>query len=76
MRHLSEWLERNLYFVDTSKVEESNSDLWPCLVAWHQEICLASSVEAIQLWNSNINQRFNRFQLLQTYQMQTLYIYF
>lgn len=71
MRHLIEWLERNLGFVDTPKVGESNSD-WFCLVAWHQEVCLASYVEATQLWYSNINQRFNRFRLLQTYQIQTL----
>lgn len=75
MRHLTEWLERNLCFADISKAGESNSD-WPCLVAWHQELHLARSAEAIQLWYSNINQRFKRFQLLQTYQMQTLQIYF
>lgn len=60
MRHLTEWLKRHWCFIDTSKAGESNSD-WPDLVAWGQEICLASSVEAIQLWYSNINQRFNRF---------------
>lgn len=59
MRHLTEWLERHWCFVDISKTRESNSD-WPGLVAWDQEICLASSVEAIQLWYSNINQRFNK----------------
>lgn len=28
MRHLSEWLERNLCFIDISRARESNSE-WP-----------------------------------------------
>lgn len=50
MRYLTEWFGRHLCFIDISKAEDSHSD-WPCLLAWHQQSCLASYVEAIQLWH-------------------------